>query len=816
MTSEQWQSIKSLFEKALTLPEEERAAFVKNAAGSDEQVRNKVLDMLRADSGPDSFLEDSCFDAALFWEAEAKKEDYYGRRVGLYRIEAHIGEGGMGNVYLAAREDDFHKKVALKILKRGMDTDTLLKRFRQERQILANLDHPNIARLLDGGSTEDGLPYLVMEYIEGQPLTEYCDERRLGLVERLRLFMKVCRAVEYAHRNLVVHRDIKPSNIIVDKDGAPRLLDFGIARILDPDDAGHREWTMEGSRVSTPEYASPEQLRGRAITTASDIYSLGVLLYKLLTGRRPRRSGSGIGGDERPPQRPGLIVRNTGEAPPGMSAEKLSRRLYGDLDNIILKALNREPERRYASVGQFAEDIDRHLRGMPVLARGDGASYRMMKFAGRHRWAIGAVVTIFLTLVGAVVGVSRQAAIAENEANKAGHTLEFVKKMLSAADPLESGRELTVEQLLDAAAGRIPEELAEQPAIESDIRSILGEAYQNLGIYEKALTQFEANRALIKKMGWHGTEKEANAYRQLAVGVHYLAEYSRADSLYRKALEIYRQAGDTLSAAYGTALNDFGTLPLDQGNYEKAIDLFKKSLRISRLTMDKNDVQIGITYNNLALAYEGFGAYARADTAYKRALEIFRLNYGDEHPEIANTLNNYAFVKLNVGDTLASLKLHERALAMYGRLAGEKYPSYGKTLHNVAAVNYYLRNYKTARENEEKVIELFKIYYREDHPNLASAYFLMGRILNAVEQFDKARKYLNKALVIRKARLNPHHPALAGVFYELGLGWLGQNNRARAREMLLEAQRIVSSGEHSEDSFRDKINMALAKKARPL
>ncbi len=815
MTSEQWQSIKSLFEQALTLPEEERAAFVKNAAGSDEQVRKKVLDMLRADSGPDSFLEDSCFDAAMLWEAEANKEDYYGRRVGLYRIEAHIGEGGMGNVYLAAREDDFHKKVALKILKRGMDTDTLLKRFRQERQILANLDHPNIARLLDGGSTEDGLPYLVMEYIEGQPLTEYCDERRLGLVERLRLFVKVCRAVEYAHQNLVIHRDIKPSNIIVDKDGAPRLLDFGIARILDPDSGEPRELTMEGARVSTPEYASPEQLRGGVITTASDIYSLGVLLYKLLTGRRPQQQGRG-GRDERPPQKPGLLVRARGEAPPGMSPDRLSRRLRGDLDNIILKALNRRPERRYASVGQFAEDIDRHLRGMPVLARGDGASYRMMKFASRHRWAIGAVVIIFLTLVGAVVGISQQAAIAGEEAKKARQTLAFVEKMLSAADPLESGRELTVEQLLDAAAGRIPEELAEQPAIESDIRSILGEAYQNLGIYEKALTQFEANIALIKKMGWLGGEKEANAYRELAVGVHYLAEYGRADSLYRKALEIYRQAGDTLSVAYGTALNDFGTLPLDQGNYEKAIDIFKESLRISRLTMDKNDVQIGITYNNLALAYDDFGAYARADTAYKQALEIFRLNYGDEHPEIANTLNNYAFVKLNVGDTLASLKLHERALAMYGRLAGEKYPSYGKTLHNVAALNYYLRNYKTARENEEKVIELFKIYYREDHPNLASAYFLMGRILNALEQFDEARKYLNKALVIRKARFNPHHPALADVFYELGLGWLGQNNRARAREMLLEAQRIISSGERSDDSFRDKINMALAKTARPL
>ncbi len=815
MTSEQWQSIKSLFERALTLPEEERAAFVKNAAGSDEQVRKKVLDMLRADAGPDSFLEDSCFDAAMFWEAEANKEDYYGRRVGLYRIEAHIGEGGMGNVYLAAREDDFHKKVALKILKRGMDTDTLLKRFRQERQILANLDHPNIARLLDGGSTEDGLPYLVMEYIEGQPLTEYCDERRLGLVERLRLFVKVCRAVEYAHQNLVIHRDIKPSNIIVDKDGAPRLLDFGIARILDPDSGEPRELTMEGSRVSTPEYASPEQLRGGAITTASDIYSLGVLLYKLLTGRRPQQQGRG-GRDERPPQKPGLLVRARGEAPPGMSPDRLSRRLRGDLDNIILKALNRRPERRYASVGQFAEDIDRHLRGMPVLARGDGASYRMMKFASRHRWAIGAVALIFLTLVGAVVGISQQAAIAGEEAKKARQTLDFVEKMLSAANPLESGRELTVEQLLDAAAGRIPEELAEQPAIESDIRSILGEAYQNLGLYEKAVRQFDANIALIKKMGWLGGEKEANAYRELAVGVHYLAEYGRADSLYRKALEIYRQAGDTLSVAYGTALNDFGTLPLDQGNNEKAIDIFKESLRISLLTMDKNDVQIGITYNNLALAYDDFGAYARADTAYKRALEIFRLNYGDEHPEIANTLNNYAFVKLNVGDTLASLKLHERALAMYGRLAGEKYPSYGKTLHNVAAVNYYLGNYKTARENEEKVIELFKIYYREDHPNLASAYFLMGRILNALEQFDEARKYLNKALIIRKARFNPHHPALADVFYEMGLGWLGQNSRARAREMLLEAQRIISSGERSDDSFRDKINAALAKTARPL
>ncbi len=821
MTPEQWRLTKELFEQALALPKAQWDAFLEKECGDDQVVRDKTLDMLTSHSQTSEFMEDSNINVDLFSGSTDSADRYVGQQIGLYRIEHHVGEGGMGHVYLAERMDDFHKKVALKIIKRGMDSDALLSRFRQERQILANLVHPNIARLLDGGSADDGLPYLVMEYIEGVPITDYCDQHKLTIAQRLKLFGEVCQAISFAHQNLVIHRDIKPSNIIVTGEGIPKLLDFGIAKLLDPQEQQTPEFTMHAAHALTPEYASPEQIQRKAVTTASDVYALGVLLYTLLAGRRPYHF------EDRSPSTIEKIIATTMPASPSttlknaavahdpkkltengspehisrlrdVSPEKLRRQLQGDLDNIVLKALQKEPERRYASVEQFFEDINRHLSGLPVHARKDTVGYRTTKFINRHHLGFAVAMIVLLITIAAVAGIAWQGQIARQEAKKAQQTLEFVKQMLEAADPLEAGKELSVEQLLDEATERIAKELKEQPEVETEIRSILGQAYQNLGHYDKAQPHLEKNLDLLRDH--YGGEHSllANGHRELAVLQHYKGELLKADSLYQKAIDLYRRIGETTSGDYAVSLNDYGTILLDQAKLDSAVIIFEKSLKIMGNALGENHYQMGSVLNNLAFAYDDKGDNKNADRIYNQALDVFRHNYGDEHPEIANTLNNYAFVKLSVGDTLASLNMHQQALDMWRKLLGNDHPDIGLTLHNIAAVTFYQKKYAQAETKEREVVKVFRKNYPADHPYLGNVYFMMGRILNAQEKFSEAQRFLQDALIIRKAKLDSGHHLIGGAYLELGRSLLGMNQQQNAEEMLLKAHQVLSEAGESE------------------
>ncbi len=418
MTPEQWERIKEIFEAALGRPPDERSAYIEQACAGDHALRQEVASLLAAHERAGRFLEEPAVSRTWEGEPEVAGLSLVGRRLGAYRVIRELSRGGMGTVYLAVRADEiYRKRVALKVVNPGMHTDDILRRFGQGRQILASLDHPNIARLLDGGATEDGRPYFVMEYIEGEPITQYCDQQRLSIRERLRLFQQVCAAVQYAHQNLIVHRDLKPSNILVTTEGAPKLLDFGIAKILNPQLTECSSMTMTlGVRPMTPEYASPEQVRDGPVTTASDVYSLGVLLYELLTGHRPYRLTShqpeemcriitetelekpstaiGRRDEQRPadahlPSQPTADQRPPANGPLAIEVisrqrdttpQRLKQQLKGDLDNIVLMALRKEPTRRYASVEQFAQDIKRYLDGRPVLAREDTLTYRTGKF----------------------------------------------------------------------------------------------------------------------------------------------------------------------------------------------------------------------------------------------------------------------------------------------------------------------------------------------------------------------------------------------------------------------------------------------------
>ena len=450
-----WQRAEELFDEALGRPLDERRAFLDQSCGSDPTLRRQVERLLAADGEAARFLGRSVledFERLLGDGASASAES---RSIGPYRLIRQIGEGGMSKVWLAVRADrEVRRRVAIKCLRRGMATEDLRRRLRRERQILASLDHPHIARLFDVGTTASGLPYFVMEYIEGEPITDYCDQRRLTIEERLELFRSVCSAVHYAHQNLVVHRDIKPSNILVSAAGTPKLLDFGVAKWLNPElSSEHLAPTTPWQHFLTPGYASPEQVRGYRVTTASDVYSLGVLLFKLLAGCRPFQQAGGS---------PQEIERTlSGEEPPALAAavasasdplsvcrarrveqQVLSRRLAGDLDTIVAKALRKEPQRRYGSAEQLAEDLRRHAVGLPVTARKPTFGYRAGRFAHRNRVALGVAAAFTILLVAAAIGLgmlsirlTKERDAAHREREKATEVADFLQEMFELTGP---------------------------------------------------------------------------------------------------------------------------------------------------------------------------------------------------------------------------------------------------------------------------------------------------------------------------------------------------------------------------------------------
>src|SRR5450631_1311041 len=479
--SENWERIQSLFLEALDLRPEQRADFLDIACADDAETRREVESLIAHDGDCEDRIADALKDTA---ESLFESEDVTGARLGPWRVLEEVGRGGMGTVYLASRDDaEFEKRVAIKVVKGGMDTAELLNRFRRERQILAQLDHASIARLIDGGSTSQGRPFLVMEFVEGRPIDVYCREAGLDVEARCRLFLKVCEAVSYAHRNLVVHRDLKPGNILVAVDGSPKLLDFGVAKLLDTEpDSGH---TINGERLMTPEYASPEQVRGEIVGTASDVYALGAILYELLTGVKAQSVDS-----HSPTEVERIVCETEVEAPSSRIAAsnaRLRRRLSGDLDNIVLMAMRKEPGRRYSSVDLFAEDIARHLDGRTVTGRPASVSYRFGKFARRHRIWLAAASLVAISLVGgpwASLTAARDARIERRRAeDRLSQTVELVNHALFDVNDsiarlpgaTDSRRQL-VKSTLDYL-----ERVSKDAGNDERLRKALGAAYFRLG-----------------------------------------------------------------------------------------------------------------------------------------------------------------------------------------------------------------------------------------------------------------------------------------------------------------------------------------------
>ena len=481
MTPERWSQIKELFYAALDLSPDQRAAFLVRECAGDVSLQAELEKLLEAHERPGPFLDDSATAAAPDANVGAPEKPWIGRRIGPYRLIELLGTGGMGEVYKAVRADEqFQQEVAIKLVRGGYDTQQILERFKAERQILATLSHPNIARLLDGGATEDGLPYLVMELIQGERIDSYCQRHRLPVRDRIKLFRDVCTAVSYAHQHLVVHCDLKPGNIFVTAEGTVKLLDFGVAKLLSqaPRDA-HEQRTVTVMRAWTPEFASPEQVRGEGTTTSSDVYSLGVVLYWLLTGRSPYRSGT----------LPHEIIRDVCDTEPARPsvATQDSGELRGDLDIIAMKALRKEPARRYSSVEQFSEDLRRYLAGLPVTARGDRFSYRAGKFITRNKFAVAAGLLLFLSLVGGLATTLWQARIASAETARAERHFASVRKlansfMFELHDSIATlpGSTAT-RQLLVKNALQYLDELSSEAVDDANLHEELATAYLKVG-----------------------------------------------------------------------------------------------------------------------------------------------------------------------------------------------------------------------------------------------------------------------------------------------------------------------------------------------
>ncbi|MEM7351391.1 MAG: serine/threonine-protein kinase [Acidobacteriota bacterium] len=669
----------------------------------------------------------------------------------------------MGTVHLARREDPFEQHVAIKLLGPAAASESLRRRFRSERQILAQLDHPHIARLLDGGTTEDGRPYLVMERIEGTRIDEYCDRERLSVRQRIELFRQVCATVQHAHQNLIVHRDIKPSNILVTDEGVAKLLDFGIAKLLDPEAfPATVEATRTGLRPMTPPYASPEQASGGAITTASDVYSLGVLLYRLLTGRLPfDLSGLSPSAIERAlaeePTRPSVAVKQPDpELSPGSvadnarlrgaSPQQLSRSLAGDLDNIILKALRKEPERRYGSVEQVSEDLARHLKGLPVVARPDSYAYRASKFVLRHKVAIAASSALVLLLSGFTFNSSRQASRVAEERDRAEQVSNTLVDLFDVLDPSETrGEDLSVGEVLDKGVERVASELEDQPLTRAAVLSSVGRVYRNLGHYDQAQSHL----------------KEAVAIRREMLGNDHL---DVADSLIELA--------DLLELRHD----------------HDAVSLFEQALRIQESTLGKSHPAIARTLNKLGTVHGNLGELDQARSSLTRAIEISEETFDHHHPDLAASLGSLAWTYLDT-DPLKAKAGFERALAIYRQNPPATLETSG-CLEGLAMLHADQGEFETAKEYALEGLSVQRELLGTEHSEIAWTLSNISYIFLNSGAYEEAISYGRKALDIGLKSTGQTSGTTAHLSHHLGIAYLWNGSYARAQDTLEQALEI--------------------------
>jgi len=844
MQPERWLHIERVFQSALDSEPADRKAFLDSACRDDPELRDEVESLLALEK--DSGFTSPALEEGMRVLGAHSARRFEGRMIGTYRVQREIGRGGMGSVYLAARDDNtFQKLVAIKIVRGGLEAGDFIERFQKERQILATLDHPNITQLLDGGTTDDGLPYLVMEYIDGDPIDGYCDEHRLNITERLAIFQGVCAAVSYAHRNLIVHRDIKPGNVLVTRDGVPRLLDFGIAKLLAP---GMAPEDQTIAKPFTPEYASPEQVRGSPITTASDVYSLGVLLYRLLTGHRPYRQFISTSREiehaicHEEPEKPSVAIMR--EVPPARenedrvtpssvsriregTTEKLRRRLQGDLDNIALMSLRKDPRRRYASAEQLSEDIRRHLAHLPVMARPNTRWYRAAKLLRRHKaWvAMGALTSLSLT-VGTSVSLwqahvaRQQRDRARVEQAKAEQIKAFLEETLTFASPEyassnpEKNKDAKISEAVEHAARRAENELSGQPEVLAEIQSTIGAVYQAQGRYDQAESILRSAREKYLRLYGSESHEITAVSGMLANLLLRKGNYPEAESLFRKNIEIERRQakqGHLNAASMAYVLGGYGGM-LDGISKPEAEAYLKEALQYSSAFSGKERVFVAMLHNDLGNVAYRRGDLDESERRQRAALEEYRKLPAGTYIEMGTTLSNLGAILIRKGRYRDAEPFVREGLELRRKLLGNAHPDTGMALFRLSDLLYREGNYAGAQDAANQSVEVFNraLARPQDNPFYANPLLELGLILDKMGRPREAEVHLRQALEIRR-RLVPKGNQLIGITEgAFGECLTMQKRYAEAEPLLLDSFEIIRSTTVESDSRRAEAAQRLA------
>lgn len=803
----------NIAERLFDYPEHEWDDLIEEWCGHDKELKKEVTRIAGENRSARNFIEDlqnrisSLTGSTL--TAGAKIPD----QIAGYKVLKKLGDGGTSTVYLAEVDGE---KAALKLLRRGFEeSEYARKRFEAEQKILASLNHPDIAQLIGGGVTEQGDLFVIMEYVDGVPIDVWCNRTRLVIDERIELFQRVCRAVHYAHQNLVVHRDIKPDNILVTKNGDVKLIDFGIAKLLEPDGSDSELFhTRTGMHVMTPEFASPEQVCGKPITTASDIYSLGVLLYLLLSGRRPYefRTASMLEIErivcKTEPAKPSEMALSGSEQVAqlrNMDKARLSKNLKGDLDRIVLMAMWKDPARRYSSALSFADDLQAYLNGEPVDARTPTLRYRARKFIARHRWAVAAAAVAFLSLTGGLAGTlwqahiaNQNAAQAELQAERAEQVAAFLAEMFEESDPTKAkDGSTTAREMLDRGFEKVQTELEGQPAVQAQMLGIIGKVYNNLGLYDQALPALEQAVLQYRNIDESSTEY-VSVLLELANLQYRMGQLDQAEITTKEVLDLKIKIYGPDHPEVASVMNTLAIIYQGNEMFRESIQTLRKVVDIRRQQPDPGS-NLAANLNNLATLLHQTGELEESDILFREAVDIVKKIWGETHPYMAFTLNGYSGVHQQRGlYNLAETDLR-RALEIGRTVFPETHPFIGVVLHNLGKLFQETKDYANAAEYYSSALTLRRNSLPPDHPDIASSLDGLAVIYIETGRAAEAEPLLREALEIRMNAYDEHDWRIAQVEAHLGRSLLRQNKFSDAEPLLLKSHASLRAARGDDD-----------------
>lgn len=861
MTPERFRLIEELFHEALDLPPRERDAFINHRCNGDSNLVAAVRKLLAADAEDSPIAHARAEIGRVVNATLAGAGESPGDRIDRYVLKDAIGEGGFGVVYLAEQVAPVRRDVALKIIKLGMDTRQVISRFEAERQALAMMTHPGIATVLDAGATPTGRPYFVMELVRGEPITDFCDNARLSIHQRLELFLNVCDAVQHAHQKGVIHRDLKPSNVLVARGSSEntetpplaKIIDFGIAKATSARLTDVTIHTEARQFVGTPEYMSPEQTGGPGtdIDTRSDIYSLGVVLYELLTGAVPfetslLRSGSYVEMQriirESVPARPSSKVnalispsrfKTIGDLRSTAAHQKraahltdvlagarrttrsaLRRQLQGDLDWIILKCLEKDRDRRYHTAHDLALDIRRYLADQPVAAGPPSVRYRLRKFARRHRGPLVAAGLVVAALVAGLSFATYGLVRARQQRNMAVMALEFVEEVIAAPDPNRGNRaSITIVETLEFASKRLDDgDLGASVEAQARIRRMLGSTYMAMGLHEKAGPELDHALDLAQRAFGRNSEQAAMAWNDLGELNRFRGNFEKAEAAYNEAIRIQNSLPRGMATAQ--SFNNLGLLKQAQGNFDEALELQQKSLKMRLSLFGRSDPEVATSYNNLGALSMAMGDFAAAEDFYRHALEMRLTLLEPGHWRVASTQLNLARALIERGEVVEADTLATAALASNQRAFGETHTQVGRSLFCLGVIRRLQGKPEEAEKLLRASVDMQRVATAPGHPEIAHSLAGLGEFLIEQQRFDEAEKVLREALQIRRDKFNADHPLVAIASSLLGEALLREGNVDEAEPFLREGQQTLAANKHVAQSQRRKAAERMSALAR--